>query len=303
MSQTLERLRVEGSDGAGLSVILRTPGQGDAALPTVIFTNGFACPTFYWDALHDRLGGRARLVTWDFKGHGESEPARSEATATIPEAAADLGRVMDAVGVDAGHPAILASFSVGCQVNLEAWRTLSDRIAGYALLLGTYEHPFRSLVHPLFGAQLERLLGVVQPGLAGPLLRTTARISKTGAGHRLNRLAKFVGSGATREVMDPFYDHLATLDPASALWMARSAARHTASDLLPRIDVPTLVIAGGHDRFTPPAIGKSMAEAIPGAEWTFLPDATHTGLLDLAEPIAGRTLAFLDRHHLLDRRG
>jgi pimeloyl-ACP methyl ester carboxylesterase len=53
------------------------------------------------------------------------------------------------------------------------------------------------------------------------------------------------------------------------------ASRHCSDDLLPRIRVPTLVIAGALDRFVPLATMRQVAFAIPGAEWWVIHEATH----------------------------
>jgi 3-oxoadipate enol-lactonase len=44
-------------------------------------------------------------------------------------------------------------------------------------------------------------------------------------------------------------------------------------ELLPRIAVPTLVIAGAQDQAAPPALGAQIRDAIPGARLAILPAA------------------------------
>ena len=52
---------------------------------------------------------------------------------------------------------------------------------------------------------------------------------------------------------------------AASTSTATAAGRHSAEDLLPTVTVPTLVVAGGRDGFTPPERSRSIAQAIPGA--------------------------------------
>ena len=94
--------------------------------PYWVLVNGYGTTDFYWRYLIPHFRDRVRFVTWDLKGHGASEPARSEVGCSIPEAADDLRRVMDAAGV---HRAALLAFSLGCQIILEAWRHIPDRAA------------------------------------------------------------------------------------------------------------------------------------------------------------------------------
>jgi pimeloyl-ACP methyl ester carboxylesterase len=62
--------------------------------------------------------------------------------------------------------------------------------------------------------------------------------------------------------------------------MLSAAGQHSADDLLKDIMVPTLVVAGGRDGFTPPERSRAMAEAIPGAELLEIPNASHTAPIE-----------------------
>jgi pimeloyl-ACP methyl ester carboxylesterase len=113
--------------------------------------------------------------------------------------------------------------------------------------------------------------------------------------HRLAQRTSMVGERTPHAAMKPFYDHMADIDATTWLGLARSAADHSAADLLPSVRVPSLVVTGGRDTLTPPSIGRAMAAGIPGAEYVELPNATHTGLLDESTAIVGATHRFLHR--------
>ena len=57
--------------------------------------------------------------------------------------------------------------------------------------------------------------------------------------------------------------------------MLQAAGEHSAQDLLPEIRVPTLVVAGSRDTFTPPEVSVAMAEAIPGARLELIEGGSH----------------------------
>jgi pimeloyl-ACP methyl ester carboxylesterase len=69
------------------------------------------------------------------------------------------------------------------------------------------------------------------------------------------------------EDVAPYFDHVVHLDfravPAHA---ARRPGEHSAEDLLAERARARLVVTGERDSFTPPAVTRAMAEAIPGAE-------------------------------------
>jgi pimeloyl-ACP methyl ester carboxylesterase len=52
-------------------------------------------------------------------------------------------------------------------------------------------------------------------------------------------------------------------------------ARADASDLLPTIDIPTLIVAGAEDALTPPDEQRALAAAIPGSRFELLAGAGH----------------------------
>lgn len=63
---------------------------------------------------------------------------------------------------------------------------------------------------------------------------------------------------------------------AEALAAQAAACRdHDAYDRLDRIRVPTLVTAGGRDRFIPPALSAEIAARIPDARWELFADTGH----------------------------
>jgi pimeloyl-ACP methyl ester carboxylesterase len=108
-----------------------------------------------------------------------------------------------------------------------------------------------------------------------------------------------VGTQTSHARMAPFYAHMGEIDATTWLGLARSAADHSAADILAHVRAPTLVITGGRDMLTPPSIGRAMAAGIPGAEYLELPSATHTGLLDESTAVIGATHRFLARHAIV----
>jgi pimeloyl-ACP methyl ester carboxylesterase len=280
---------VDAADGTPIA--FETRGNG----PTFVFTNGLATSSFYWRRLLPRLEDRARLVTWDLKGHGGSGPARALQRTTVADSADDLRRVLDAVGADR---AVLFGFSFGCQIVLEAWRHFPDRIAAIVPVLGTYGRPFSTLVSPRVGPLFFGLFRRMPAAVATAALRFAGRSASLPGSFATSQRLGFVGATLTAEDMAPFYEHIGRVHGPTYHAMAIHAQDHTAEDLLPQIRCPVLVVSGGKDAFTPPGAARFMAERIPRAESLHLPEATHTGLLEHPDEIAARLEAFLDAHRL-----
>jgi pimeloyl-ACP methyl ester carboxylesterase len=196
---------------------------------------------------------------------------------TIEDLADDVATVLDDVQVD---QAVLIGHSMGVQVALETYRRHRARVAGLILICGAPSHPLKTFRG---SAALEDLLPMVQkwihrvPGVVNRLTRTLLP----------TRLAFEVASRLEirRELVEPadfmpYLEGMARIDARLFVAMLSSAGQHSADDLLPEISVPTLVVAGSRDGFTPPDRSRAMADAIPGAELLEIEGASHTAPIE-----------------------
>jgi len=60
--------------------------------------------------------------------------------------------------------------------------------------------------------------------------------------------------------------------------------------------VPTLVIAGEHDRLTPPGAGRELATQLPMARFRLVERSGHAPFLSHADEVLAEVLGFLSRH-------
>jgi pimeloyl-ACP methyl ester carboxylesterase len=95
------------------------------------------------------------------------------------------------------------------------------------------------------------------------------------------------------EDMLPYLLHMTHVDFPMFLRMLRAAGKHSAGDLLGRIEVPVLVVAGERDTFTPAFLAEAMAEAIPTGELLMVPRGTHVTPIEQPELVNARIKAFL----------
>jgi pimeloyl-ACP methyl ester carboxylesterase len=279
-----------GSDGTQLA--WHVEGQG----PAVVFVNGFSTSNFFWRYLYPHLRGRATLLTWDYKGHGDSAPALSPEGCTIPALVEDLRRVMDAAGIE---QATLVGFSMGCQVVYEAWRHIPERITGIVPILGPAGHVLENLLRPFVGPLVHHSFRKLsQKALLGALF-SVRTLMGVPVYYELGRALGLVGKGAGRADIKLYVEHFGRVHPESIRRIALAAQAHSAEDLLPSIAVPALVVVGGKDTFSPPRLGLAAHSRIPGAELLYLPDAGHTGLFEQPETLNPGVSAFLEQHGLI----
>jgi pimeloyl-ACP methyl ester carboxylesterase len=82
----------------------------------------------------------------------------------------------------------------------------------------------------------------------------------------------------------------------SVLWRMMSGLRaHSTAEVLPAVKVPTLVLAGRRDLFTPPSVQQRMASLIPDSEIAWFEEAGHMLPVEEPEEVLGAMLEFLER--------
>ena len=116
---------VESSDGA--KIFWRAVGSG----PPLLLSNASFSTHLHWTGQEEALARFARVVTWDYRGHGLSDAPDEPARYTLAQVVDDLRRVHDAAAD--GAPAFVAGLSVGGIVSLSYARAHRERVR--ALLL------------------------------------------------------------------------------------------------------------------------------------------------------------------------
>jgi pimeloyl-ACP methyl ester carboxylesterase len=72
------------------------------------------------------------------------------------------------------------------------------------------------------------------------------------------------------------------MDPVVAGRVVAAYFEHSAREVLPRIDVPTLILAGDRDQLTPVSSAERMQRAIRGSRLVVYPGHSH--LLQVERP-------------------
>lgn len=224
----------------------------------------------------DRLERLARVILFDERGMGMSDPLAAGDSPTLQRRLEDLLAVLEAAGSRRvhvwaqGHAAPLA-------VMLAA--TCPERVASLAIY-GGYARWFRDEDYP--------------------------------AGFRVDRKEEYLavaesfwGTGQTLTVLAPGVSH----DPGIVARWARGermgASRRRAvsfldawmdSDVRPalsRVQAPTLVIHRRHDQYIPVQHGRLLAEGIPGSQYIELDGENHFPFGVEADELAGLLRTFM----------
>ncbi len=251
---------------------LATYESGNANGAVMLLCNGLGGNFGTWRPLADYFADAWRIVSWDYRGLFASDAPQDPQAYGIDRHCDDLEDVMAALGVDT---AVFIGWSMGVQVAFEFYRRRPKAFSALIQINGTHGRPFQTAfradwVRAIAPPFLE-VLGHASPVFAalGPLVVAT-RIPLA--------IAKVVGLASPTLDEDVFlnlardYVHL---DFQAYARIFRALGEHDTRDVLPKIRVPTLLITGQNDLFTPEALSRRMADEIPNAELMVVRGGTH----------------------------
>ncbi len=274
----------------GTNIWYGTIGEG----PDVVLCDGFACDGFIWPFLIDDLIEKYRVVRWHYRGHGQSGEPRDPDRVSVEDLCDDLSGVLDALDIDS---AIFMGHSMGVQVILQYYGLEPERVEALVPICGTFKRPLDTFHnHDHLNTLLPYLDRLVAwaPDKVQTFWETVASsplsllASRGEINARLVRTTDFA----------PYLEHVARMNVQTFVSMLSRLAEHSAEDILPTIEVPTLVVASEHDTFTPMSRSEEMVEMIPNAELLVLPGGTHIGPLELPATVNGAIEKFLSEHGL-----
>lgn len=228
----------------GVNIYYEDHGTG----PAILLSHGYSATSRMWEAQVAAFKDRYRVITWDMRGHGQSDSpddpnAYSEA-ATVD----DMAAILKHLGIET---AVIGGLSLG----------------GYMSLAFNIAHP--EMVRAL-------MLFDTGPGYKNPVARegwneTSRKRAETFESKGLEAL------GSSAEVRVSQHRSAQGLAHAARGMLAQFDSRIIES--LDSIKVPTLVLVGEKDQ---PFLGATdyMAKKIPGATLATIPDAGHASNID-----------------------
>lgn len=255
-------------DETDLAYQLRGEGPG---LP-VVLSNGLGGDYRAWKHVFDRFARTRALATWDYRGLYRSGPPRTPGTLGPPAQARDLEALLDELG---WKRVILVGWSMGVQVNFEAWRRFPERIAAIGAINGVAGRPFDTALG-------SRLVRHVIPTMVRQMRRRARWVSKltslvtawSGLLPAMQRL-RLVGATIDLALFAEFARTFSTLDFDLYGATLEALGRHDAHDVLPTINVPLTLVTGDRDLLTPLATAREVRRLVPQTRLRVLPGGTH----------------------------
>jgi pimeloyl-ACP methyl ester carboxylesterase len=238
MQATLNGIEIEYQDG----------GQG----PAVLLGHGYSATGRMWDGQRAALADRWRVISWDMRGHGQTQspddPAQYSAALTV----ADMRALLDHCGVPR---AVVGGLSLG----------------GYVSLAFALAHP-----------AMTQALVICDSGPGYRNAEARAQWNQRAQERAASLESKGLDALTRRskETQQAVHRSAQGLAHAARGMLAQDGSQ--VIDSLASIRVPTLVIVGDQDQpFVAPS--EYMAKKIAGARLAVIPGAGHSSNLDQPE--------------------
>ena len=246
-------------DRDGVNISFDVHGSG----PALLLTHGYSATKEMWAGQVEALAADHTLITWDMRGHGQSDSPTDADQYSAALTVADMAALLDHVDAPS---AIVGGLSLG----------------GYMSLAFHLAHP-------------ERVRALL-------IIDTGPGFKNDEARDQWNTYANTFADGFATKGLDHLADGsveqtTASHRDANGLVMA---ARHMLTqenadviESLPSIEVPSLVLVGADDE---PFLNATdyMAAKIPGAAKVVIPDAGHASNIDQPAAFNEAVLQFLE---------
>lgn len=235
-------------DWMGQSVQVRELGQG----PSVVLVHGYPLDGAMWSGVARALSVRFRVLKPDLPGRGEN-PVPADGRM---DHYADF---IEAVMSELPEPAGLAGFSMGGYAAFALLKRAPGKV-GTLALVDTRAAADDEAGKAARAAAIDSVRSEGAPAIVEPMIRkllAPASLQNAGLVERLRRII-------LRQKPETLESDLAAMRD-----------RSDSSELLGRLQIPTIVLAGEEDVITPAPEARAMAEAIHGARFISIPGAGH----------------------------
>jgi pimeloyl-ACP methyl ester carboxylesterase len=245
-------------DAGGIRIAFERRGTG----PPLVLLHGILQDSRSWRGQLDALSDEFTVVAWDAPGCGQSSDPPE--TFRLPEYADCLAAFVDACALDRPH---VLGLSLGGALALELFRR-HPQVPGTLVLASAYAGWAGSLPADVVERRLAQALREADlsaeefvPGWIPGLLTESAPVA----------------------LVDEVEAMMSGFHPAGYRAMARGLAEADLRDVLPRIDVPTLLLYGDADRRSPLSVAEGLHAEIPASTLVVLPGVGHLANLEAPE--------------------
>jgi pimeloyl-ACP methyl ester carboxylesterase len=263
MAAGLERVEV-----GGLHVAFRRAGSG----PPLVLLHGALGDSREWKPQLDGLSDEFTVIAWDAPGHGESsDPPEAW---RLPDYADCLAAMIERLGLERPH---VLGLSFGGALALELFGR-HPRLPGTLVLASAYAGWAGSLPADVVEERLQRALRDADRD-PEPVAREFA--------------TTLFDDNTPPELVEEVVAIMTEFHPPGVRTAARALAEADLRHVLPRVDVPTLLLYADADHRSPLPVARDLLAAIPGSQLAVIPGVGHVTNLEAPERFNREVREFL----------
>lgn len=259
---------MESVEAGGLRIAFRRSGSG----PCLLLLHGALSDSRVWRNELESFSDAFTVVAWDAPGCGASSdpPERF----CMPDYAECLGDFIKVLGLGRVH---VLGHSWGSTLALELYRR-RPWVVSTLVLVGAYAGWAGSLPPEQVDERLGSALRIADlpPGGFDP-----------------DSFAGLFSDVMPVDRADELRAVMSEIHPSGTRTMAYALAEADLRDVLPRIQIPTLLVAGDTDQRSPLTVAQELHAAIRGSTLTVLPGVGHECFLESADAFEAAVRDFL----------
>jgi len=237
----------------GININYIVAGEGEA----IVLIHGHPFDHSMWQPQIDAFSDRFKVIVPDLRGYGKSNLPETSTT-RFEDYATDILLLLDVLGVNSFH---VAGLSMGGQLAMETYRQAPSRVKSLILA-----DTFASLDTPeAKKARNEGADRMEREGMGGY------------ASESIHKMIKAEHVTTMPEVAAHVMRMMTSTNPkaAATAMRARSERIDHLTEVLPKIEIPVLVVVGRQDEFTPVAKAEEMHAALKNSKLIIIEDAGH----------------------------
>lgn len=249
-------------------------------LPCLVFVHGVGSDNTCWKKeIQFFRKFDYPILMFDLRGHGKSDIPQKSSAYNLKNVAKDLNFILKREKI---NEIVLIGHSMGGMVTLVFCDLFPKRVKALILCDTTYMSPYKDLL------LLEIQKGVI---LAKEILMFLSKNKKFEKKYLSKDLK--VGSGP----IDKYWQAAVTFPFSSLMGCYKAMYRYDETKVLPRIKVPTLIIASNKDEFFTTELEQDMCTHIKNARIIVI-DGTHRIIDDKPFEVSNIILSFLENNKL-----
>jgi pimeloyl-ACP methyl ester carboxylesterase len=252
----------------GHRIAYQRRGEG----PPLVLLHGWPTNSGEWRRQIDGLSDEFTVIAWDAPGAGRSSDPRE--SFRLSDWADCLAAFIQALSLGRAH---LAGLSWGGGLALELYRR-HPTIARTLILVSAYAGWAGSLPAEVVEQRLQLMLRNCEL----PVDRWAPALIQT-----------LVPDGAPADVVDELASIIAEFHPEATRVALRAFAEADLRGVLPRIDIPALLLCGEQDVRAPRYVWEPLHSSIPGSQVVLFPGVSHMINMEAAERFNTEVRAFL----------